>query len=102
MAEARLHLVHLLVELEVELGRFESAAGRVAALRDALAPAVAPAGGAAAHVTELLLVLSVKEGVCRAYLGELPRAEQLWKPLRLDQERLLHQAQCSDGGARRP
>ena len=34
VAEARLHLVHLLVELEVELGRFESAAGRVAALRE--------------------------------------------------------------------
>ena len=31
----------------------------------------------------LPLSLSVKEGVCRAYMEELPAAEKLWTPLHL-------------------
>ena len=65
----------MLVELEIELGRFAQAAERVAALRGASEAA-------------LPLELDIKEGVCHAYLGELKRAEALWKPLRLHPQRL--------------
>ena len=64
------HLLNMLLELQIEGGRFRDGAQRVNATREA--------GGAR---LKLPMDVAVREGVCLAYLDELSEAEARWAPL---------------------
>ena len=63
------HLLNMLLELQIEGGRFRDGAQRVNATREA--------GGAR---LKLPMDVAVREGVCLAYLDELSEAEARWAP----------------------
>jgi len=71
-SECALHLTHMLLELLAEKGAWAEGLARVAALRSSSA---LPPGA------ELPLEIRILEGVCCAYLGDVARAELLWRPL---------------------